>query len=477
MKISEYNQDFNLKVLKDNLTAQEIQLADFGVEREGLRVTEEGGLALTKHPAPFGNKLLNPLITTDFSESQVEMITPIRHSVEDVYDVLELLYDLTATSLAEDEYLWPQSMPSRIPGDDAIPIAIYEGEANAESAMAYRQGLVKKYGAKKQLISGIHYNFSFAEKNIETLFKASSRYPDYQTYKNAVYLKLVRNYLRYKWLVIYLTGCSAGCHDSYIPYCVEQMAPVDDQGGRVLKKGVSFRNSHCGYKNTVPLYPDYRTVDHFVKDVQGYVDSGILSAPKELYTQIRLKSKDAGDVLGSLSRDGIQYVEVRTLDLNIFDKCGIAKDDLNFMHALMLYLLVKEESDYGDWQAEGVLNEEVTAVQALDPDLILFRDGAPVSMKTWALAILTEMEGMNRELSLDFAPTLAEMKGRVTDPARTYGARMARLIEEKGFLKGQVPLAEYYKQDSIRHLAALKESGRWDGLSDFVDEALPGCRR
>ncbi len=151
-------------------------------------------------------------------------------------------------------------------------------------------------------------------------------------FKDAVYLKVTRNYLRYRWLVIYLTGCSVGLHQSYIPGCVAQMSPVDDKGSYLETTGPSFRNSACGYKNITPLFPDYTTVATFTRDVRGFMEKGYLSAPKELYTQVRLKSKEVADVLGSLEKDGIAYLEIRTMDLNVFDPCGIAKIDMTFLH-------------------------------------------------------------------------------------------------------------------------------------------------
>ncbi|MEG0379548.1 MAG: bifunctional glutamate--cysteine ligase GshA/glutathione synthetase GshB, partial [Eubacterium sp.] len=179
----------NLDILKATFTSNELLTGDFGLEREGLRVTGDGKLALTPHPEIFGNKLKNPYITTDFSESQVEVVTPAYETVHRVYKVLEGLCDIVNNEIGE-EYFWPQSMPCDIPDDKDIPIAVYEGEKDADRAMAYRKGLIERYGGKKQLISGIHFNFSFTEGFIDKLHEATSPEMDRKTFKDGVYLKL-----------------------------------------------------------------------------------------------------------------------------------------------------------------------------------------------------------------------------------------------------------------------------------------------
>lgn len=444
----------NLDILKNTFTSNELLTGDFGLEREGLRVTETGKLAMTPHPVIFGNKLKNPYITTDFSESQVEVVTPAYDTVPKTYAVLEGLCDIVNNEIG-DEYFWPQSMPCDIPEDERIPIAVYEGEEDAEAAMAYRKGLIERYGGKKQLISGIHFNFSFTERFIDKLHDAVAPEKPRKDFKDGVYLKLVRNYLRYRWMVIYLLGCSSALHKSYVPECVRQMETVGDDA-YVLKTGTSFRNSVYGYKNKIFLFPSYRTVKEYTEDVQSFVDKGLISAPKELYAQIRMKAKGVDNILESLEEDGIKYLEIRTVDLNVFDKCGIAEKDLVFLHQFMLYLLVEEESDYADWQKEGLENEEKVAAFGLDPDLMIGQNGKEVSMKRWALDILEKMQKMDIELELGNSGVLKVMIDRVIHPEHTYAFRMAEMVKKEGYLKGMMRLAKAYKKESYDTRYLLK---------------------
>lgn len=438
--------EMNIKILKDTFTKNELLTGDFGLEREGLRVTEKGKLAVTPHPAIFGNKLKNPYITTDFSESQVEVVTPVYDTVQKTYEVLEGLCDIINSEIG-DEYFWPQSMPCIIPEDDEIPIAIYDKSVHAKEYMDYRRGLIERYGAKKQLISGIHFNFSFKENFIDKLHQASAPEMSRKEFQDTLYLKLVRNYLRYRWLVVYLMGCSTSLHKTYIKSCVDQMTPVGKES-YLCKTGPSFRNSTCGYKNKIALFPSYNSISEYTQDVRTFVDKGLISAPKELYTQIRMKAKGVDNILESLENDGIKYLEIRTLDLNIFDKCGVAKDDLVFLHQLMLFLLVLPESDFKNYQAEGLENEEKTAVLGLEPDLMLMRDGEPISKTEWAVEIIREMEEMSTELNLGNASILRTMMGRVIHPKTTYAHRLSEIVEKEGYIDGMMRLAKTYKQES-----------------------------
>lgn len=464
--------------LKSCLTEEERREATFGVEREGLRVTPKGRLAMTPHPAVFGNKLVNPYITTDFSESQVEVVTPTLDSVAATYDFLAGLCDIVQDELSEDEYFWPQSMPCDIPEDDRIPIAVYEGEANAEAAMAYRRGLMHKYGAKKQLISGIHFNFSFTETFFDKLRQGVAPEMAPQAFKDAVYLKIARNYLRTRWLLIYLTGCSVGLHKSYIPSCVAQMDASDDAGSYLETTGPSFRNSSCGYKNLKPVFPDYSTVAGFARDVEANVAAGFISAPKELYTQVRLKPRDVGNLLESLTIDGIKYLEIRTVDLNVFDPCGIARIDMDFIHWLMLYLVVLPESDHAQWQQEGLYNEELVATQGLDTGICLRRDGSKVIMADWDMEILEGMQAMDQALGLGAAKTLDEMIRRLQHPEKTYASRLAAEIAQKGYIAAHLEKAVAYKKQSRQREVIFRPFAGRDAAAqrDLKDKVTRGIK-
>ena len=442
------------------LSADEILAGSFGIEWECLRAKEDGKLSLTPHPKVFGDKLTNPVVTTDFSESQIEIITPTFDSIEKAFDNFSLLSDIVNASLPEDEYLWFQSIPCILPYWDQIPIAKYSKDG--QLSQKYREDLAKKYGVKKQMISGVHFNFSFSDDFLNKLYDIEGSELSFKEFKNNVYLKIARNYLRYCWLIIYLTGCSIGTHRTFSNDCIHLMDEKDDYGSFYSTRGPSFRNASCGYKNLKELYPSYDSLQEFVNDINKFIDEGDLSEAKELYTQIRLKPKNPSDILNSLEKDGIEYIEIRTLDINPFYKCGLVMHDMKFLHLFLIYMLVKDESDYKDWQKEAKYNEEATAESAYTKSMRLIKDGEEITLKSWASDIINEMYGMCEVLGIDAAYTLSLMLNRISNQDLTYGKRLLELIKENGYINTHVELSKNNKKISID---SIKNADQ-----DYVDE-------
>lgn len=304
----------------------------FGLEKENLRVDKAGKLALTPHPAVFGNKLKHPYVTTDFSESQVEMITPPLPEISQAVGFLETIHDIVSLELG-DELLWPQSIPPILPADQQIPIASYD-EDGAE-AREYREFLAQKYGPKNQLFSGIHFNFSFSDKLLEMLYLKANSAISFDDFKDEIYLKTARQLLRLRWLYVLLYGCSPVVDPSFELRCKMSPYPVDKN---VI--ALSIRNSCYGYRNFDDLYPDYSSVQAYKASIDKMVIDGKIAAPKELYSAIRPKFIQ--------SPDHISYLEFRCIDIDPTTKAGISTEALHFLHALALYgLLTDEPDDFG----------------------------------------------------------------------------------------------------------------------------------
>ena len=357
------------------------------------------------------------------------------NSIDEAFNVFSLLADLVNAHLPDDEYLWFQSIPCILPYTQEIPIARY-GEEGIESEK-YRIELAKKYGFKKQMISGVHFNFSFSEDVLHKLYGIVNCKSSFKEFKNEIYLKIARNYLRYCWLIIYLTGCSIGLHDSFSKDCIHLMDARDVYGSYYSTKGP-----------LKDLHPSYNSVDEFADDVQSFIDDGDLSQAKELYTQIRLKPKDPSDMLMSLREDGIQYIEIRTLDINPFYKCGLIRNDMKFLHLFLIYMAIKNESDYADWQMEAKINEELVAERAYDESMRLLKDGEEITFKKWASEVINEMYGMCEVLNLGAEDTLKLMHDRVSNPELTYGQRLLELISKRGYINTHMMLSMNNKKTS-----------------------------
>ncbi|NLK94433.1 MAG: bifunctional glutamate--cysteine ligase GshA/glutathione synthetase GshB [Clostridiales bacterium] len=432
--------------IKKLFKPEEILEGNCGIEREGLRVNVNGILSKSLHSEAFGNKGENPYITTDFSESQVEVITPIFDTAEKVYNFSNILYDIVALEVF-DEYIWPQSMPGVVPKDEDIPIAQFDGEK--KEASHYREYLLNKYGGKKQLISGIHYNFSFSNKFLKKLYDSYEHKKDFKDFKNDLYLKMARNYIRYRWLLVYLMGASGVVHESFIGNCPKEKCKFMESGF-TGEKATSYRNGECGYKNIVDLVPKYTSVKEYINSIEEYIKDKIINSHKELYTPVRLKAKDNKNFLKSLEEDGIEYLEYRSLDINPFEKGGVSLEDLKFLQMFNIYLLLKDEKDYDFWQEEGLSNQTLIANYGLD-DIVLENNGEKVLKSSFAISILEEMKEINSKLNLGREEQLEKAISKIKHPEETYSYRIYKKVQEEGFINAHISLAAKYKEEAYKN--------------------------
>ncbi len=319
------------KILSSSQVRPYLFQARFGLEREGHRVDSTGNLSRLKHPSILGSRRYHPYIQTDFSETQLEAITPVFEESKQALQFMGALHDVMIRSLEKEELLWAQSMPPALPENES-DIRL----ANLETAqdVLYREGLAKKYGKRKQMVSGIHYNFEFGEDLLEAMWKEEQT-TAFQNFKSEIYMKLSRQYLRYMWLITYCLGASPRANSGFFT----------DRNEKIPEPVRSIRNSKFGYRNMPDIFVSYESLEKYYEDLQTYVKTGALSEMKEFYSAVRLRGgKRAEELLDS----GIQYVEFRNFDLNPFVRVGMDEDTARFIHLLALYLIYKDEEETPD---------------------------------------------------------------------------------------------------------------------------------
>ncbi len=326
--------------LENNEIKKQIIFAEYGLEREGLRVNPDGTLAMTSHP--FENE---PNIDRDFCENQTEIITDVFTDVDSLIGQMEKIHDKIFNILRKNnELFWSFSNPPKIGDEKDIPAAVFSGSMKHKNE--YRKYLAEKYGKKKMLFSGIHFNFSFSPELIEAAFKMSG-YSDKKDFKNSCYLQLSKRLTQYSWLIVYLTAAS----------------PVTDISfGIPSSKYSSVRCGEEGYWNKFVPILDYSDFSSYVHSIEQYIEKGELTSVSELYYPVRLKPK-GNNSLESLVRNGINHIELRVLDVNPLSRTGIFKEDILFIHLLMLYLVSMDESDFDKAaQREAIDNIKAAAV-------------------------------------------------------------------------------------------------------------------
>ena len=380
-----------LTLIKEKNLTKKLLRGNFGLEKENNRVHKDGTLALTPHPIAFGNRTVNPYITTDFSESQVEMITPVFHTVDEAFDFLENIHDIVSLELSKQgEYLWTGSNPPVITDELIIPIA----KMDCTQEIEYRYKLAQKYGRKKQLISGIHFNFSFSEDLLQDLYKEQLDHKTFKDFKNEIYLKISRNFNRYRDILVEITGASPVFHDTYNSECLLRAEKLNEDS--YYLPGIhSFRNSMCGYKNRRDYQVSYQSVEEYVKDIRSLVEKHELLSAKEYYHALRLKAGRDEDPLQSLLDHGIQYIEIRLLDLNPLFKVGTSKEILHFIHLFILYMLLLEE----DVETKLTYTSIIAGIKEMISEL---------KLEEKYIKIVDEVENMRIHPEISYAETIKD---------------------------------------------------------------------
>ncbi|ELP5180141.1 bifunctional glutamate--cysteine ligase GshA/glutathione synthetase GshB [Clostridium perfringens] len=433
-----------LKIIKDESLEDYFIKANFGLEKENVRVTESGNLALTPHPKAFGDREKNAYIKTDFSESQLEMVTPVCNTLEEVYSFICNLNKVVSLEIMKNgEFLWPQSNPPILPREEEIPIAKL---SNREDEL-YRENLSYKYGKKKQVISGIHYNFSFKEEFIKLLYKELKVEKDFREFKDDIYLRMARNFQKYHWLLIYLTGASPVFHESYIEEIKEEGEKLGEDS-YYIKDDTSLRNSSYGYKNKKDYYVSYNSIEEYASDIKNLVKDKEIQSIKEYYNPIRLKSLGSEDMLESLLHKGIDYLEVRLLDLDPLSIQGVSKETLYLVHLFMIYTLLKENKEitYKD-QEEFFKNHDMVALKGRNEDAVIHENGVPVLLKDKGREILSEMDEIVEILfsnNEEFKNVIKRALEKINNPHDTISEKLIKDIKEEGYINFHMRLAKEY---------------------------------
>ncbi|WP_086348917.1 bifunctional glutamate--cysteine ligase GshA/glutathione synthetase GshB [Candidatus Enterococcus clewellii] len=380
--------------------------ARFGLEKESQRVTLDGALAKTDHPSILGNRSFHPYIQTDFSETQIELITPVGDSIIETLRYLAAVHDVAIRSIGNGEMLWPLSMPPRLPENDRdIKIA----KLDKYEDVLYRRYLAREYGKRKQMVSGIHFNFEYGEELMARLYHSQEAYTTLEAFKNVLYMKAARNYLRYRWLITYLFGASP----------VSEWGYFTDKENRPTEPLRSIRNSSFGYRNREDVKVSYVSLEKYTEDIQTMVENGVLSEEKEFYAPVRLRG---GKCMADLPKKGIRYIELRNLDLNPFAPMGIDEDTMQFMHLFMLFLLWTDEKEKADeWVATGeLLNEQIA----------LSHPFAQIALQAEGDRVFSEMMEMVTELGIyGQKELLTTYQEQLRMPEMTISGKMWTIIE------------------------------------------------
>lgn len=432
-----------------------------GIEKESLRVDAGGNLAQTPHPAALGSALTNSFITTDFSEALLEFVTPALPSTWEALQSICDIHQFTYQHLG-DELLWGASMPCVFPGDTQIPLACYGSSNVGRMKTVYRRGLGHRYGRPMQTIAGVHFNYSLPEGFWSAWGDVLGVDDTGPEFRSGQYLGLVRNFRRFGWLVLYLFGAS--------PAMCKSFGAGADIGMPELSKdtwyapyATSLRMSDLGYNNQNQSSIDIslNSLDEYIRDLSKAIDTpepayekiGIvvdgeyrqlsanqLQIENEYYSSIRPKrvARSGERPTAALRRGGVEYVEIRSLDISVDDPAGINQNTMRFMEAFLIYCLF-EDSPLFDEAAfrETQHNQSHMAKSGRDPGFRLLRDGKETRLGDWAIDILDKVKEVAARIDdsegVDsYKQSVQLMRELVDEPSKTPSARLLSGLEESG---------------------------------------------
>jgi len=431
-----------------------------GIEKESLRVTPNGRLAQTDHPPALGSTLTHPYITTDYSEALLELITPTFTDIDACLQFLADLHKFSYTQLADEETLWGLSMPCILESEDQIPLARYGSSNIGRLKTLYREGLGHRYGRLMQTVAGIHYNFSMPESfwaDYRVLKQSTEPIEEFQTRQ---YLHLIRNYHRYAWLLVYLFGASpAVCR------CFAESRQHDlqflDTSTLYKPDATCLRMGNLGYKSEAQksIFVCYNELGNYIESLQkamstpyepyvaiGSRDNGtrlqintnLLQLENEFYATIRPKRVgNSGErPLQLLRNQGIQYVEVRVLDLNPFLPLGIDAEEIRFLDSFLLFCLLTgspecTEQEYFETEA----NLAAVVNNGRDPELKLCHRGEQLSMRQWAQDLLAQIRHSAALLDQvhktdGYSSSTQAQSAKIEDSELTPSAQVLRAMKE-----------------------------------------------
>ncbi|MCC6202373.1 MAG: glutamate--cysteine ligase [Gammaproteobacteria bacterium] len=473
-----------------------------GLEKESLRVTADGCIAQTAHPAALGSALLHPQLTTDYAEALTEFVTPSFPDIRETVAFLRDLHIFVHEHLA-DELLWAASMPCRIGDDPDIRIAEYGTSNLGQLKHLYRIGLDYRYGRRMQTIAGVHFNYSLplafwpAYQELEGCGDDSREFVDQQ------YFALLRNFKRHSWLILYLYGDSPALCKSFLGGRTTRYTDLDPYTC-FLPEATSMRMSDIGYKNknqaalridydSLPAYlasmrraldspyPEYEALGTHLHGQRIQLNTRILQIENEFYSLVRPKrsTHDNEKPSRALRERGVEYVEIRALDLYSTDPIGVHEAGLRWLEAFLIFCLLERSPLLDDDDQQGIAYNELTiALRGREPELALLDRGRRRDLREWAEVIFEQVRGIceildHGESGTPYLAAWREYHDLLLQPESLPSARMLAALRQQ-----QVPYAEYALRLSRQHQQALRATPLDpDRKREFATTAADSLRR
>ena len=467
-----------------------------GIEKESLRIDSTGHLSRRSHPSQLGSALTHPFITTDYSEALLELVTPTFHSCEEALGHLDELHRIVYYHI-DDELLWVNSLPCLLGNESQIPIAEYGKSNIGRMKRIYRRGLALRYSRKMQIIAGIHYNFSVPNE----FWKIFDYRENDRNFKDQVsngYLAGIRNFHRYSWLLFYLFGASPAACGSFFDNAPSDGLKKMDSHTYYGPNATTLRMSNYGYRNPVQseIVIDQNSIEGYIRTLENTVstpygpyekigvkkngklqqlNTNLLQIENEYYSVIRPKRRiyPLEKPTVALQDRGVEYIEVRCLDLDPFEPIGLSLAQARFIDLFLMFCLLRPSPFFTDDEIDVITrNKNITVLQGRRSNVKLRKTGEFVRLRTWAMELLRELEPIAQVFDDvlggdDYQKSILEQTSKVVDSELTPSGRILTILQDNSepFFTLAMKLAQQTKKNLAKEPPTASDIRYYDKLA------------
>lgn len=440
------------QLIFDNEAVAKTSDFTMGLEIEMQRVDETGHISQEPYPAGIGDEKTNPWLTNDYLETMSEMVTPPAKHALDAMHYLYVINNTLRSALAPGELLWPLSMPPKLPKDKTKLQFAKMGPKKE----AYLKEWTKRHGYSKGTPCGAHINLSIDEHVIQLVLKNfGDEFKDEVAVRNHLYTVLAQGFVRYRWFITYLFGASPIAEENYF-------AP-----GHELKHPVrSIRQSSHGFGTK--FAGDYTNVQRYVDRIEEGVKQGVLTSDYEFHDSVRFKGNKN---LKKLPETGVEYLELRMLDLDPSSSVGVRTGTLRFVRLLASYFIMHpalKDDEVNDVLGKADRMTEVVAEE---------RPTDECHYRAKALAIIKRLERYANQIQLgpEYSEILEDLEDRVINPATTPSAKLLHYVKDGSLTDYALRRAKRYQEAALETIHPFK--GFEDGKTYTADELRKALAR
>jgi glutamate--cysteine ligase len=466
-----------------------------GIEKESLRINPDGSLSNAPHPPALGSPLTHPYITTDYSEALLEFVTPVCNSVPEVLQSLYSIHQFVLQNIAQ-EHLWVASMPCILGGEEAIPIARYGSSNIGQMKHVYRRGLARRYGRTMQSIAGIHFNFSIDDEFWRQWQKCNNQTASLRDFKSSSYFGLLRNFYRVLWVVLYLYGASPAVCKTFVDGREHPLKRFG-HGTFFLPHATSLRMGNMGYQSAVQssiqielddvngycesllkatktVYPKYQEFGIKTDDQYRQLNANLLQIENEYYAPVRPKrvARSGEKPTSALRQRGVEYIEVRSIDLDPFLPVGIDESGIKFLELLLIGCLFDDSPPLGNSEMARLRAvQDQIVLNGRDPNITIVTEQGEQTVADVGANLLLQLTPLAELLDscgeTGYRQALTQQKDKFVAPELTPSARILEIMRDRDISFFQFAMEQSLSHQQLfqNHTLTPEENRR------FVDEA------